>query len=242
MSNHWYNKAIVQVGLVNSIPQILVAAIAIYAICSTSNSVKLQLDQNSSLADKKYKRDSILVGLQLDLVKKQIALNEDQYKLNQKIAHFDSTRTAKHFSLIEENQKLKLQVDKEDLRNLCESIWDKLDLYFNDDNPQPQSPIKLGEERIRKATNKLMSSYELQNIWAKDLYGLFRLGLRNQYYLQCDSAKPYWKNSMAQLSYIESSINNFLRHDSTFIQFYNFNKTVKLIWGNFVHSNKCLFD
>lgn len=242
MERPWYKKATVQAAIVNSISQLIIGAIAIIAIIATYYSVKTQLQQDLSLSIEKYKKDSILVEMQLELARNELKLISNQYELNRASASFDSIMVQRNLYLIEKDQNLELYAEKEKLRYLCQIIWDRLEEYYTANKPMPQAPLKPGEERITSITNKLSSSYELQNNWAKDIYDLLLLGYRNKYFVQCDSAKPYWQNTKAQIAYIKYSTNQFLIQDSTFIEQYHFDKTVQEIWGNFVQANKFLFN
>jgi len=54
----------------------------------------------------------------------------------------------KQLEIIEEDKNLSILSEKAELRNLCGSVVDTLKIFFKNNNPQPQEPLKLGESRI----------------------------------------------------------------------------------------------
>lgn len=249
MSDHkWYQKATIQAAIVNAIPNIIVAFVAILAMVSMYNISNRQIEQNEKLARERYKKDSLLVELQLRLAEKELELNKEQFFYNREKSKLDSihadkslTISNKQLKIAEINEKLDELTEKSNLQKLNAKILDKLLEFFKEKNPKPQEPIKLGEKRERKYVSELMLNYNLQNKWAQELKELLYLGLSNRYLLSKEKAFNLWKKCLGTTDWIIGRTNNFLKEDFTFKDSYDFKKLFNIIWESRIEAYIILF-
>ena len=148
----------------------------------------------------------------------------------------------KQLEIIEEDKNLSILSEKAELRNLCGSVVDTLKIFFKNNNPQPQEPLKLGESRIINYQSDLRLHYNLQNEWAKNLNKLLSNGLDNKYLLQNDSAIVYWSNAICFSQAVISITESFINKDFSFTNSYNFDKLYQRISDDYFNAYRILFD
>jgi len=117
----WYNKATVQAAIVNALPSIITAAIAIFAIIYTWNAANRQL----AFDKQQSKRDSVNTELQFQLLQKQL-------ELTNKTFYTDSIINAQQIRIAEENLRM-LSVDFKSKKTaswgkLRNTMWEIMDI------------------------------------------------------------------------------------------------------------------
>jgi len=247
-ANKWYKKVTFQAAILNAIPNIMVAFIAILAMISTCNISNKQIEQNDKLAMDRYKKDSLLVEMQLKLATKELELNKELFYYEREKYNLDSINAEKSLTIsnkqlqIEEiSKKLDMLTERSNLKKLNDKIWSKLTEFFDNNNPQPQVPLKLGEKRIIKYQSDLMLSHQMQNKWSEELKELLYSGLTNRYLISKEKAYGLWNKELTTSIHIIDATNNFLKEDYSFIDYYDFKKLFNVIWENYNEVNRILF-
>ncbi len=90
MAQKWYEKATVQSAIVNAIPNIAIATIAILSIVVTCNYSKKQISQNQTQFNSQMIRDSLQSIQEDSVTKKQMALTKLQLEVINKQYYNDS--------------------------------------------------------------------------------------------------------------------------------------------------------
>jgi hypothetical protein len=211
----WHQKATVQAAIVNGIPAMLTAVIAIFAIFYTCNAAKTQLAFDKQQA----KRDSVNSELQFQLLLRQL-------ELANKTFYSDSIINTQQLLIAEENLRILLvDVKNKNTANwgkLRNTMWEIIDITTTSGREGYASFEKLSiEDKIKKA-NK---------IWS-----LLNAEIDNPVLISNNKCLGYWRNAISKAKFLTDSNSYSLTKFSD--QISSLMSDVFFVWSDLVLHSK----